>query len=325
MPRAPAFLMLTSAISLVCGIQNASASVYGFGNDEPLSIAVKAIVPHNDRVTYAKDVDRHIRVSWRGGQSWQAVLQSALRPAHLVYVHTGDRIHIFNIPGTSQSANDVQGTSSVTSAVQSPGLSIASMVIEHPAPAARPAVQDTSLDSSGLEILATQKPVHAAVDHIPARAKPENAARKPAKKSVVRNDHARQRTAVPKPVDAPSTKATITAARLPSPAHMSPAAPVKPVKIEQTWVLPIGSSLKTDMEKWGHRAGYKIYWEIKNGSGQGQTLIIPQTIRIHGSFKKAVGIVTHAMQASNVDFHVRYNNFSGADSATISGIWSTRE
>ncbi|MDE2343655.1 MAG: TcpQ domain-containing protein [Betaproteobacteria bacterium] len=332
MPRPFATFLLTSTAVLSLGTTLAQASVFGFGNDEPLTVAVKAIIPHSERVSYDGSVNRNTRVSWHGGASWRAVLESALHPAHLEFVDAGGKLHIFSIATGHRGAGDhsTAATAPVraypvhamaspreTSAVVSPGLSIASMELPSPRPpiSASVAIQPGgAISTSGLEIMAAQAPVKTTVDHLPSPVKVASLGRA--------NTRAPIRLPLSGSPAATAAAADIkpTAQRLPLP-PAAPVARVVPVHVEQTWILKRGSSLKTDLEQWGDRAGYQLYWEVQDGSGHGQTLIIPQTIRITGSFQQAVDTVARAMHASHVDFHVHYNVFPGANSATISGIW----
>lgn len=334
MPRPFASILLTSTAVLTLGTTLAQASVFGFGNDEPLTVAVKAIIPHSEKVSYDGSVNRNTRVSWHGGASWRAVLESALHPAHLEFVDAGGKLHIFSIATTHRGVGNHSNAAAAavraypahagaspreTSAVVSPGLSIASMELPSPRPtitspiAMRPG---GAVSTTGLEILAAQAPIKTTVDHLPAPV------------TVASLGHVKPQAPIRLPLSAPPAAAKAAAApeikttaqRLPLP-PATPVAPVVPVHVEQTWILKRGSSLKTDLEQWGDRAGYQLYWEVQDGSGHGQTLIIPQTIRITGSFQQAVDTVARAMHASHVDFHVHYNVFPGANSATISGIW----
>ena len=52
----------------------------GFGADVPLDFAVRQVVPHDMHVEYAKTVDRQLRVSWKGGKPWRAVLNGLVAP-----------------------------------------------------------------------------------------------------------------------------------------------------------------------------------------------------------------------------------------------------
>ena len=58
----------------------------GFGEQVPLSFAVRQIVPASVKVHFGKAVDQTTPVNWKGGRPWNAVLWSAIHPLglHLV-------------------------------------------------------------------------------------------------------------------------------------------------------------------------------------------------------------------------------------------------
>jgi hypothetical protein len=55
----------------------------GFGNQIPLSFAIRQIVPPPIKVRFAREVDRGALVDWRGGRAWPSVLRDAIRPLGL--------------------------------------------------------------------------------------------------------------------------------------------------------------------------------------------------------------------------------------------------
>lgn len=60
----------------------------GFGNQIPLSFAVRQIVPSRLKVKFGEGVASNALVDWRGGRQWPAVLRDAVRPLGLrVAVH----------------------------------------------------------------------------------------------------------------------------------------------------------------------------------------------------------------------------------------------
>jgi hypothetical protein len=58
-------------------------AVMGFGDQIPLSFAVRQIVPTRFQVAFGEEVDRERRVDWRGGKPWQSALSEALKPVGL--------------------------------------------------------------------------------------------------------------------------------------------------------------------------------------------------------------------------------------------------
>lgn len=55
----------------------------GFGNQIPLSFAIRQIVPATVKVRFAREADRDALVDWRGGRAWTSVLRDAVRPLGL--------------------------------------------------------------------------------------------------------------------------------------------------------------------------------------------------------------------------------------------------
>jgi len=68
----------------------------GFGNQVPLSFAVRQIVPRDVKVHFGKDVDPATAVDWKGGRPWNAVLWSAIHPLGLHLVLKPGTAWIFN-------------------------------------------------------------------------------------------------------------------------------------------------------------------------------------------------------------------------------------
>jgi len=59
----------------------------GYGHQVPLAFAIKQIVPHGVRVTFAAGVDPSARVDWVGGRAWNKVLATTV-------AEVGDRIDV---------------------------------------------------------------------------------------------------------------------------------------------------------------------------------------------------------------------------------------
>jgi hypothetical protein len=58
-------------------------AVMGFGDQIPLSFAVRQIVPARFQVAFRNEVDREQRVDWKGGKPWQSALSEAIKPIGL--------------------------------------------------------------------------------------------------------------------------------------------------------------------------------------------------------------------------------------------------
>ena len=70
----------------------------GFGDQVPLTFAVRQIVPANFQVAYADTVKRDATVNWKGGEPWRATLADAVRPLGLVVTVNGPKVTIAAAP-----------------------------------------------------------------------------------------------------------------------------------------------------------------------------------------------------------------------------------
>jgi hypothetical protein len=68
--------------------------INGFGNQVPLVMALREIVPASYQFAYATGLPLGTLVSWKGGRSWQAVLQDVLSPLGLTAMEKGSVIYI---------------------------------------------------------------------------------------------------------------------------------------------------------------------------------------------------------------------------------------
>lgn len=67
---------------------------YGFGNNVPLSFACRQIVPQAVKVTFGPGVSPQMTVSWKGGDTWNHVLRSAVTPLGLRLLMTHMAVEI---------------------------------------------------------------------------------------------------------------------------------------------------------------------------------------------------------------------------------------
>jgi hypothetical protein len=73
-------------------------TVSGFGDQVPLTFAVRQIVPGNFRVAYADGVNADAPVDWKGGEPWRATLADAVRPLGLAVTVSGPKVTILAAP-----------------------------------------------------------------------------------------------------------------------------------------------------------------------------------------------------------------------------------
>jgi len=70
----------------------------GFGDQVPLTFAVRQIVPAHFQVAYADAVNKDAPVDWKGGKPWRATLADAVRPLGLVVTVSGSKVRIAAAP-----------------------------------------------------------------------------------------------------------------------------------------------------------------------------------------------------------------------------------
>ncbi len=68
--------------------------VQGFGNQIPLVIALRQIVPESYQFAYGTNVPLGSMVDWHGGRPWKDVLMDVLTPLGLTASESGTLIHI---------------------------------------------------------------------------------------------------------------------------------------------------------------------------------------------------------------------------------------
>jgi hypothetical protein len=68
--------------------------VAGFGDQVPLSFAVRQIVPARFQVAFGETVDSDTPVDWKGGKPWRATLSDAVRPLGLTVSVVGATVKI---------------------------------------------------------------------------------------------------------------------------------------------------------------------------------------------------------------------------------------
>lgn len=70
----------------------------GFGDQVPLTFAVRQIVPAHFQIAYAHAVLKDALVDWKGGEPWRATLAAAVRPLGLVVTVSGPKVTIAAAP-----------------------------------------------------------------------------------------------------------------------------------------------------------------------------------------------------------------------------------
>ena len=68
--------------------------VAGFGDQVPLSFAVRQIVPARFQVAFGEAVNSNAPVDWKGGKPWRPTLSDAVRPLGLTVSVVGATVTI---------------------------------------------------------------------------------------------------------------------------------------------------------------------------------------------------------------------------------------
>jgi hypothetical protein len=68
--------------------------VAGFGDQVPLSFAVRQIVPARFQVAFGEAVKSDAPVNWKGGKRWRPTLSDAVRPLGLTVSVVGAKVTI---------------------------------------------------------------------------------------------------------------------------------------------------------------------------------------------------------------------------------------
>jgi len=66
----------------------------GFGYQVPMYFAVRQIVPHAVEVRFGPGIDQAAFITWSGGQPWNRVLASAVRPLRIHVMTTANSVMI---------------------------------------------------------------------------------------------------------------------------------------------------------------------------------------------------------------------------------------
>lgn len=81
--------------------------VEGFGNDMPLALALRQIVPARYAFNFGEGVDVGTRVSWQGGKPWNEILNSALEPIGVVFSIKRNKLIALERPPVLSDVEDV--------------------------------------------------------------------------------------------------------------------------------------------------------------------------------------------------------------------------
>lgn len=286
---------------LLCGTALAHG-VFGFGNNEPLSVAAKAIAPAGSTISYGPGVDRSMKVSWSGDAAWPDVMSAMLGKAGLSdVVHSN---HILIVRKSSGTQSDASGSS-----YSSAGLSI--MASPAPKPAAKPqsstnSTLKTQALGPGLEIVSASggayhsngKQVSSPVVKMRLSSRTFDAHDLKSGMTVAQLNRASLLAANPGlKVPAPGGPAVHpAAAALPAPPPPPPAI--------QTWTLHQNHATSVELEHWAAIAGWHVVWNGK------MDWVVPVTTSLSGNFVQAATKVINALgnQGAKINAKFFYGN-----------------
>jgi hypothetical protein len=124
--------------------------VSGFGTDIPLALAMRQIVPARYSYSFDSTVDPGVKINWKGGQPWDAVLNNAVAPLGFAAKVAGDTVFVYD---QAKRGRDFAAMGAVP-AVPAPMAPAASSASALPGSAALPPggplVMDTPLAAPGV-------------------------------------------------------------------------------------------------------------------------------------------------------------------------------
>ncbi len=135
--------------------------VMGFGNNLPLVMAVRQIIPQNKPYAFAKDVDLSTLVSWKGGATWQETLDQIIAEQGLRISYDADAIRIGK-----------QNNQQVAAAIKVDPDPVETLSIVEPPQEKAPVIQEpvpnaiTEITQIEQEILAPEEPQSLSIDDV---------------------------------------------------------------------------------------------------------------------------------------------------------------
>lgn len=257
-------------------------TVSGFGDDIPLAMAMRQVIPASYAYSFDPSVNPGMKVSWRGERPWNAVLGDALAAKGMTMTIKNNMVRIS--PVAAAAASSPPAMVAPPSDSMMPEFDVAAP--PSPAVAARnPDYAAIGADDGGYE------------PSYPRRARP------PLPLMPAGN------SSVSKPVRGDTISAALRpmgdgGAKIVRPAYVySPPSDIAPVfpeasgasppaaSLPRTWTAEKGESLRYLLMNWSALEGVDMYWEPE------QDYNMPEAIRASGSYADAVGMVLAAYEA----------------------------
>lgn len=100
-PYATPAISLPPPASMIPSSPEMDRIVTGFGNDMPLALALRDVVPPQYAYSFGRGVNPGMRVSWQGGQPWSMVVEQMIAPLALTSRVYGSTVVIEAAPMNS--------------------------------------------------------------------------------------------------------------------------------------------------------------------------------------------------------------------------------
>lgn len=221
----------------------------GFGNNVPLSFAIKQIVPPNYGVFFGENVDQSQKISWTGGGTWNQILDRTVSVEGLIAEVIGDKVIITNRSQGNVSYTQSKGYPSETETLRTPGMlvrpyAVSNAPVEHkshgeyrgstsPVPPPRPISQAPHHDSDYVDPFSTVGGDYRGhEEHVEYRAPPQRR-----EEGYGYSDN----SVPPQDEDAVSLST--------------------PISAQKEWIITSGLTLQEILSDWTEEAGWSLVWD----------------------------------------------------------------
>ena len=255
--------------------------VEGFGDKVPLTVAIQQILPQGYGYTLGDGVDSGQLVSWRGGRSWNGVLQDMLRQAGLSYSVNGRSVAINS---TGASPTIVTGTPApVIQPVQQPV--VMQPVIQQPVIQQQPVqqivqqpvmMQQPQMVMQQQPVMMQQQPMMMQQPQMVMQQQPVMMQQQPVMMEMQQQ---------PMMMQAPAVQATSGS---PQPLQIE-----NPLLFQsQTWEARPGQTLRALLQEWCARVGVELNWTAEFDYP------IMASMNMTGTFEEAVRVLLTGFDAA---------------------------
>lgn len=107
-------------------------AVEGFGNEIPLAMALRQVVPADYAYAFGNGVNPGYRVSWNGGKPWNEIVFDMIAPLDLVAYVRGNKLYINKRTSTGEKSMVMDAQASGSAMVQNSSMSQSVMDVSTP-------------------------------------------------------------------------------------------------------------------------------------------------------------------------------------------------